>query len=218
MEILSRVIALILLVALAPLFFIISILSFIFQGPPIYFKQARVGFEFKEFILYKFRTMHNLEGHAITYADDSRITLWGRFLRALKLDEIPQLINIFKGDMRFIGPRPEIPKYVNQDEFKFLNQVPPGLSDYASILLRNESKILGNIGGDNPYETLLPLKIDLANYYAERKGFWQDFRLVWLTLMAIIMPNFTCSKFIIPLIKSKLPKWNGFIMEHFVSQ
>ena len=217
MDLFPRLIAIIMLVALAPLFFIIFIFSFIFHGKPIFFKQVRVGYEFNQFILYKFRTMSNLEGDIITNCSDFRITRWGRFLRALKLDEVPQLINIIKGDMRFIGPRPEIPKYVNQDEFKFLNQVPPGLSDYASILLRNESIVLENIGGDNPYEALLPLKIDLANYYADRKEFLEDFKLVWLTLLAIIIPNFICSKFIIPLINSELPEWNEFIIENISS-
>lgn len=215
MEIFSRLIALIMLVAFAPGFFIISILSFIFQGSPIFFNQTRVGYEFNQFSLYKFRTMRLLEGSLVTYYDDSRITPWGRFLRLFKLDEIPQLINILKGDMRFIGPRPEIPKYVNQDKFTFLNKIPPGLSDYASILLRNESVVLENIGGDNPYETLIPFKIDLAHYYTGRKGFWLDLKLVCFTLLAIIMPSFTSNKIILPIIKHDLPKWNGFIREYF---
>ena len=75
-----------------------------------------------------------------------------------KLDEIPQLINIIKGEMRFIGYKPEVKDYFNRQEFRFLKNVKPGISDFASIILRNESKILDQIGGEEPYEKLLPIK------------------------------------------------------------
>ena len=108
------------------------------------------------------------DGSAITKKNDSRITFLGKILRKSKLDEIPQLFNIVNGEMRFIGPRPEIIKYFDYDKFEFLNHIKPGLSDYSSIILRNEDQILDNIGGDSAYEQLLPIKIKLANYYAKK--------------------------------------------------
>ena len=91
--------------------------------------------------------MINNVGDLITSADDKRITRWGKFLRNTKIDELPQLINIVKGDMRFIGPRPEVLKFFNKNDFNFLMVVKPGISDFSSIILRDESKILNAIGG-----------------------------------------------------------------------
>ena len=106
---------------------------------------------------------HNYSGINITAPDDNRITAWGRVLRFLKLDELPQLLNILKGEMVFVGPRPEVPEYVNAEQFRFLNDIRPGLSDFASILLRDESRILRRIGGLDAYRELLPLKCTLAD-------------------------------------------------------
>ena len=129
--------------------------------------------------------------------NDSRITFLGKILRKSKLDEIPQLFNIVNGEMRFIGPRPEIIKYFDYDKFEFLNHIKPGLSDYSSIILRNEDQILDNIGGDSAYEQLLPIKIKLANYYA-KKSFYLDLQLVFATISAIFLPNYFSRYFMIP--------------------
>ena len=134
MELLSRASAFLLIFILSPLFIIISILSIIFQGFPIFFKQNRVGKNFNIFQIVKFRTMISNNGQKITAINDKRITRWGFILRKFKIDELPQLFNIIKGEMRFIGPRPEVPEYFNQHEFKFLNIVKPGISDFSSIL------------------------------------------------------------------------------------
>ena len=147
MEILSRFIALCMLLFLFPLLFITSILSLIFQGKPILFKQERVGYKFKCFKIYKFRTMEFNSGELITQPGDKRITDYGKILRKTKVDELPQLLNIIKGDMRFIGPRPEVKKYVSLSKFQFLEKIKPGISDFSSIIFRNETQILEKIGG-----------------------------------------------------------------------
>ena len=145
----------------------------------------------------------------------NRTTAWGKILRRSKIDELPQLINIILGDMRFIGPRPEIPYYVDKKKFDFLNQLHPGLSDYSSILFRDEEGMLTKIQRVSPYETILPLKIALAQYYCSRKGFWQDLNLVIITILSIFLPKYTCNKFILPIIKTHLQEWHGFYKKIF---
>ena len=90
-----------------------------------------------------------------------------------KLDELPQLLNVIKGDMRFIGPRPEIPEYVDRNTFSFLNKIKPGLSGYSSIIFRNESDILSMIDSDDPYQEILNIKLALDNYYVTKKSFFK---------------------------------------------
>ena len=189
MEIFSRTIALTFIFLLTPFFLIVSLLCIIFQGFPIFFGQERVGYSFKYFKIYKFRTMNFDVGEVITGSNDPRITKFGKILRAMKIDEIPQLFNILKGEMRFIGPRPEVKQYFSKKNFKFLNNVKPGISDFASIILRNESLILEKIGGENPYEQLLPIKLELADYYSKNKSFWLDLKLVVITTISIFFPQ-----------------------------
>ena len=106
MDIISRFMALLLLLILSPLLLLISLILFVFQGCPIIFYRKRVGYNFKIFNIYKFRSMEINSGSLLTKDDDNRITFIGRIIRSTKLDEIPQLVNILFGDMRFIGPRP----------------------------------------------------------------------------------------------------------------
>jgi len=206
MKLFSRTLAIFILVTLLPVLFLIALINYITMGRPVIYRQKRVGFKFETFYIYKFRTMKINNGPLITTADDARITRWGRFLRIFKLDELPQLVNIIKGQMRFIGPRPEVPKYINIDKFSFLNIVPPGLSDYASIVFRNESIIMDNIGGADPYKKLLSCKIMLAEYYSKKKGFLLDLKLVAYTLLAILFPDFTYKSFVQPIIEKDSPK------------
>ena len=186
--------------------------SLLSQGRPIFFAQERVGFQFANFTLYKFRSMkQNHSEKKITAPDDNRITTWGRVLRFLKLDELPQLLNILKGEMVFVGPRPEVPEYVNAEQLQFLNNVRPGLSDFASILLRNESRILRELGGLDGYRELLPLKCALADYYVQRKGYLIDLKIVVYTVLSIIFPRMINKSFLIPQLKNDLPQLAGFI-------
>tara|TARA_Y100001968_G_scaffold316472_1_gene344345 strand:- start:237 stop:719 length:483 start_codon:yes stop_codon:yes gene_type:complete len=153
-------------------------------------------------------------GQIITSHQDNRITLLGRVLRKLKIDEIPQLINIIKGEMRFIGPRPEVPDFFDEFEFNFLMEIKPGLSDYSSILFRNESRILKKIGGENPYSILLPIKIELAKYYARNKRFLLDLKLVVVTLISIVLPNLSWRILTIIFEDEYLPKTKNFLNEY----
>ncbi len=201
LEVFSRLVAIILLIILSPIFFIVIFGCMIFQGFPIFFKQKRIGYKFQDFEIYKFRSMINNSGNIITEPNDLRITKWGKFLRYTKIDELPQLLNILKGEMRFIGPRPEVEDYFSTEDFSFLEVVKPGISDFSSIILRDESKILNYIGGDRPYEKLLPIKLELANYYAKNKSFRLDLLLVTITIISLLLPTFAAKKLALPLIK-----------------
>ena len=211
MEIISRSFAFTLLIFLFPILIFVSILCMIFQGFPILFKQERVGYNYKIFKIYKFRTMLKNNGSLITKHNDGRITKIGKILRLTKIDEIPQLINILKVDMRFIGPRPEVLEFFDKQSFKFLNDIKPGISDYSSILFRNENKILEKIGGKDPYQELLPIKLKLADYYSENKNFFLDLKLVIITVISIIAPSYSSKVLIIPLLNQKIPETKSFI-------
>ena len=191
MEIASRLTALLLIIALLPLLVFIALVSLVIQGLPIIFIQPRVGRNFKKFNIYKFRTIKNKGGDTILShnGDLLQVTRWGKFLRKTKLDELPQLLNVIKGDMRFIGPRPEIPKYVDKSTFSFLNKIKPGLSGYSSIIFRNESDILSMIDSDDPYQEILNIKLALDNYYVTKKGFLQDLKLVTITILSLFTPK-----------------------------
>ena len=135
---LARIFSIILLIVLSPVFVLVSILILLFSGSPILFKHNRCGAKFTEFEIYKFRTMHSNKGPEITNYNDERITRIGQFLRKYKLDELPQLMNILKGDMEFIGPRPEIVRIVknNPKDFSYLQFIKPGMSDINSIIFK----------------------------------------------------------------------------------
>lgn len=191
MDLISRTIAFLLILILSPLFVSILLFSFLVQGMPILFKQKRVGKNFKHFTIYKYRTLKvkNKNNKLFANSEKVKISKWGRFLRGTKLDEIPQLFNIVFGDMRFIGPRPEIPEYVVKEKFDFLRELKPGLSGYSSIIFRNESEIMSLIENKNPYNDILKIKIALDRYYQTKKSFIVDFKLVIITLLSLIMPE-----------------------------
>lgn len=179
------------IILLLPLFIIISLVLKLSSRGPVFFRQKRVTLNGREFYIYKFRTMKpdrkNLS--KITVGRDSRITPIGHLLRKLKLDELPQLFNVFRGDMSFIGPRPEVAEYVNlytQEEREIL-KVRPGITDYASIYLSNESEILGRV--DNPdafyREVLIPYKIKLNKIYMKEMGILTDIKIILMTVFKI---------------------------------
>ena len=188
MEIISRFTALVLALFLSPLLFSIAICNLIIQGRPIIYRQKRIGKNLKIFIIYKFRTMRNkgTKNHLFQTGDEPKITSWGKFLRKTKLDELPQFFNVIKGDMRFIGPRPEVPEFVNKDSFFFLESIKPGLSGYSSILFRNESDIWSMIDSEDPYNNILNIKVALDKYYVNKKGFFEDLKLVGITILSLL--------------------------------
>jgi len=193
-ELFSKLVAVITLVILSPLFIIIIIISFIFQGLPIFFYHNRIGYKYEKFRLIKFRSMDNSNNdNPITDKEDIRITKWGKIIRYLKLDELPQLINIIIGDMRFVGPRPEVEQYVLNNDFSFLYKIKPGLTDFSSIILRNEPQVLDKLGGSKNYQKLLSIKIKLANLYANNKSLWLDLQLTFITILSIIFKKIAAS-------------------------
>lgn len=175
-----------------PIFLLISILIKLDSKGEIIFKQTRVTKDGKEFKIYKFRTMmKETEGNKqITVGKDNRITKVGSFLRKTKLDELPQLFNIIKGEMSFVGPRPEVPKYLAYytDEQKEILKVRAGITDYASIYFSNESEILGQQNDPEKYyiEEIMPHKIKLNKKYINNMGIITDIKIIILTILKIV--------------------------------
>lgn len=175
-----------------PIFLLISILIKLDSKGEIIFKQTRVTKDGKEFKIYKFRTMmKETEGNKqITVGKDNRITKVGSFLRKTKLDELPQLFNIIKGEMSFVGPRPEVPKYLAYytDEQKEILKVRAGITDYASIYFSNESEILGQQNDPEKYyiEKIMPHKIKLNKKYINNMGIITDIKIIILTILKIV--------------------------------
>jgi lipopolysaccharide/colanic/teichoic acid biosynthesis glycosyltransferase len=178
---------------LIPVFIIIGILILIDSRGGIFYKQSRVGKNNEDFFILKFRTMKvdsDKKGLLTVGARDSRITRMGFFLRKYKLDELPQLFNVLLGDMSFIGPRPEVRKYVdmyNEVQKKVLN-VKPGITDYASIEYSNENELLAK--SDDPEQTyieeVMPHKLLLNLKYIKEKGFVTDIRIIFRTIGKIL--------------------------------
>ncbi|MFL2983059.1 MAG: polysaccharide biosynthesis protein [Candidatus Neomarinimicrobiota bacterium] len=203
MEIISRITAIILTVLLLPLLIAIGLSNLLLQGRPIIFRQTRIGKNFKPFIIYKFRTMRYNKNSSNAFNNDNtgQITQWGSFLRKTKLDELPQLFNVIKGDMRFIGPRPEVPEFVDEKSFFFLRKIKPGLSGYSSILFRNESEIWSMIDSEDPYQNILKIKVGLDKYYVQKKSFFEDLKLVGITIISLFIPKRMGHYLIIRLLK-----------------
>jgi lipopolysaccharide/colanic/teichoic acid biosynthesis glycosyltransferase len=158
----------------------------------IFYRQTRVGKNGKTFRLYKFRTMRpNSDKLQITVGHrDPRVTKIGYLLRKYKLDEFPQLLNILKGEMSVVGPRPEVPKYVElyTPEQREVLSVRPGLTDYASLKFVDESELLAE--SDNPEQTyreeIMPAKLKLGLEYVEKQSFFTDLKIIFQTLYRII--------------------------------
>jgi lipopolysaccharide/colanic/teichoic acid biosynthesis glycosyltransferase len=182
------------LAILFPLLIMIAILIRKEDKGSIFYRGFRIGRYGMPFRIYKFRTMVvNAEklGGPSTPDDDPRITRVGKFLRKYKLDELPQLINVLKGEMTFVGPRPEVQQYVDMfnEEEKPILSVRPGITDWASLWNLDEGAVLA--GGLDPEKTYMekirPEKIRLQLKYIRGHSFWIDMKIVLLTLKAIII-------------------------------
>lgn len=175
-----------------PLFFVVSLLIALEDGFPILYRAERGGYRGEPFKICKFRTMvKNADkiGGGTTALHDPRITKFGNFLRKTKLDEIPQIYQVFLGKMSLIGPRPELLKYVNQyegDEKEIL-QVRPGITDFSCIEFINLDEIVGKENADEMYEKLvLKKKNALRVKYARSVSFTTDMYILFKTLMAVL--------------------------------
>ena len=179
------------LVILSPLLLYIAIRIKIDTTGNIFYKQKRVGKNGVEFYLYKFRTMLSFSDDKglLTYGNDKRITGFGQFLRKYKLDELPQLANVIRGDMSIVGPRPEVKKYVDlyNDEQREILSVKPGITDMASIKYLDENNILGNQSEPEEYyiREILPEKIRLNRVFITHPTVYNYFRIILLTIKKI---------------------------------
>lgn len=183
--------ALILLIAALPVLAIISLIIVIDSGFPVFYKPLRAGYKNKSFRIYKFRTMVKDadKGDGTTALNDPRITRAGKILRKLKLDEIPQLINVLNSTMSFIGPRPELLRYTDQykGEEKLILEVRPGITDFSSIEFINLDEIVGEENPDEMYEKyVLKQKNELRVKYAKEVSFKTDIALFVKTCLQVV--------------------------------
>jgi lipopolysaccharide/colanic/teichoic acid biosynthesis glycosyltransferase len=184
------------LLLLSPLLLIVAGMILFWDESPIFFRQIRVGRNGKDFILIKFRTMTiSQEGFKGSFdvGNKNRVTRIGAFLRKTKLDELPQLWNVFKGDMSFVGPRPEVRQWVDvyPERWARILAVKPGLTDPASIYYRNEEELLAQ--ADDPViyyrDHILPHKLALYEDYVRTRSFCGDIYLILKTIFALLPPK-----------------------------
>lgn len=182
------------LTLLWPLFLVVAVFILVEDGGPVFFRQQRVGRYGHLFKIWKFRTMKiQNQGLSITVAGDRRITKIGGLLRKYKIDELPQLINVLFGEMSFVGPRPEVEKYVSlySEEQRKILQLRPGITDEASITFRNESDLLNQ--SDDPealyVNKIMPEKINLNLRGMRRHSLYGDIRIIFLTILRIIQSD-----------------------------
>jgi len=182
------------LLFLSPLFILIAISIAIDSKGPIIFRQTRVGRNMRDFNLIKFRTMFTQmqNNSLLTIGNhDHRITKVGYWLRKYKIDELPQLLNILKGEMSFVGPRPEVRKYVNlyNDEQRYVLSIKPGITDWASVEFCNENELLKHAEDPEAYyiERIIPAKIQQNMRYINHHDILTDFKIIWLTINRIVL-------------------------------
>lgn len=184
-----------LIILLPFLLFIVFFIKLSSKGP-VFYKQSRIGLNGIEFNVFKFRSMRiNADklGLITIGGRDHRVTSIGYILRKFKLDELPQLINVLKGDMSLVGPRPEVKKYVDlysQEQIKVLS-IRPGITDWASIYYRDENEILGkSIDPERDYiEKVMPDKLKYNLIYIDNYGPIEYFKIIFITLWHILLPN-----------------------------
>ena len=203
------------LALLWPLLAAVALLVKAHDGGPVFFRQVRVGYRGRTFRVWKFRTMRldaargaGGGGMALTVAGDARVTRIGRWLRTLKVDELPQLFNVLSGDMSLVGPRPEVPRFValyTTAQREVLNFV-PGLTDAASIRYRNESDMLGGPVDPEPayVDSIMPEKIRLSLAYAAQATIWTDFLVICTTLRQVFRMPMSAAQHAAPL-RRRLP-------------
>ena len=181
------------LLVLSPVFIIVALWIKIDSKGPVFFRQVRVGRYNKDFRIFKFRSMRvgSDKGSQVTIGGrDPRVTRSGYFIRKFKIDELPQLINVFIGDMSLVGPRPEVRHYVDywtSQQMRVLD-VRPGITDPASIRFRNENELLEKAEDPERYyiDVIMQEKIELYLEYVEKSSFWYDIKLIFQTFKVII--------------------------------
>ena len=181
-------------ILLGPLLLAIGLAVALADGFPVVFRQTRVGRNGARFSLLKFRSMRTgVAGARITADEDCRVTALGRVLRRYKLDELPQLWNVLRGDMSVIGPRPEVPAFVDLESpvWREVLSVRPGITDLASLMYRDEERLLaGSADTEARYrEVILPDKLALNIVYLRTRSFVRDLRIILLTAASSLFPR-----------------------------
>lgn len=181
------------LIVLSPIFIILAIWIKLDSKGPVFYRQVRVGRNNKDFRIFKFRSMRvgSDKGSLVTIGGrDPRVTRSGYWIRKFKLDELPQLINVFVGDMSLVGPRPEVRHYVDYwtPEQMHVLDVRPGITDPASIKFRNENELMEKAEDPEKYyiEVIMQVKIKLYLEYVENHSFWGDIGLIFKTFWTIV--------------------------------
>lgn len=182
------------LLAAAPILAFAAVLIKITSAGPVLFKQTRVGLHGKKFTLFKLRSMEATgDGPRVTATNDSRITPIGKILRKTKVDELPGLWNVVRGDMSFVGPRPEVPELVDLDDpqWKEILTTLPGITDPVTLLLRNEESLLAAVEDKEAFyrETLQPFKLRGYVDFVRGKNWRSDVRIIFQTLRATAFPS-----------------------------
>ena len=191
----EAVIAFMGLILMAPLIALTGLAIAVSSGRPILFRQRRVGQHGRIFELYKLRTMKSSnDGPQITSGNDARITRLGRFLRHTKLDELPTLWNVLRGDMSLVGPRPEVPRFVKLADpiWQRVLSARPGITDPVTLVLRSEADLLAKIEGDTEHyyvEQLQPAKLKGYVAYLNERNWHSDLRLLLRTMVAVVVPR-----------------------------
>ncbi len=186
------IISIIVLIVFLPLFIFVGLLIITESKGGVFFKQERIGKNLVPFFILKFRTMKvnaESEGKLTVGTKDKRITKTGYWIRKYKIDELPQFINVAKGEMSIVGPRPEVSKYVNlySDNQKKVLLIKPGITDYASLEYFEENKLLGE--SENPEETyikeVMPEKLKINLEYLKNNSFKSDLTIIWKTFLRV---------------------------------
>jgi lipopolysaccharide/colanic/teichoic acid biosynthesis glycosyltransferase len=179
----------------SPVFLVLSIAIRMESRGPVFYRGVRVGLHGKPFRIYKFRSMvtdAEKLGASSTHQADPRLTRFGKYIRKFKLDELSQLINVFLGDMSFVGPRPEVQKFVDiyTEEEKAILTVRPGITDWSSIKFHNEGEIIESSGiadADEAYARLIrPEKLRLQLKYVRERNLWIDMKIILCTVLTVI--------------------------------
>lgn len=182
------------LLMLSPLLIIVAAIIKITSAGPACFRQTRVGRFGNPFTIYKFRSMRMATGGVnLTSANDQRVTWIGRLLRRTKIDELPQLWNVIRGDMSLVGPRPEVPEYVDLRNplWQEILEARPGLTDPVTLRLRNEEHLLAEVDDKEAFyiETLQPFKIRGWAWFVRHKTWKTDLRILGRTFLAVVFPG-----------------------------
>ncbi|MGJ0312102.1 undecaprenyl phosphate N,N'-diacetylbacillosamine 1-phosphate transferase [Aliarcobacter cryaerophilus] len=171
----DKTLALFLIILFSPIYIVVSLLIFLKMGSPILFRQKRPGYKEKIFGIYKFRTMTNdTDKNGNLLPDDKRLVGIGKFIRSTSLDELPQLFNVLKGDMSFVGPRPLLEEYLPlyNEKQKRRHDVKPGITGWAQVNGRNAIS----------WEQ----KFDYDVWYVDNQSFWLDIKILWLTFLKVV--------------------------------